>query len=261
MRDLKRIPVARLRADPDQPRKQFEEAALLALADSLKRLGQQVPLIVFDDVILDGERRWRACKLAGIVEVDAIVPATRPTKVELQLLQITLDAHRTNLSPMERSDFLARIKQDNGWSVSELAERLSMKQPLVSRLLKYQDGCDDLRAALQAGTLDQDKAYTICQEPDAEKQRQLLGEASGLTREQLRQKARPGTTPAEIKASIARFPLPTGVSITVAGQRMTLAGVIEAMLETVKELKKGQAEHWDVTTAMRVMRDRSRAAK
>ena len=40
---------------------------------------------------------------------------------------------------------------------------------------------------------------------------------------------------------------------------MTLSAVIDAMLEAVKELKKGQAEHWDVTTAMRVMRDRAKA--
>jgi ParB family chromosome partitioning protein len=259
MRELKRVPISSLLPDPDQPRKQFDETELLALGNNMKRIGQQVPAITWDKTILDGERRWRAAQLVGIAELDVIVLATRPTVTELRLLQMCIDAHRASLSPIERSDFLARIKQENNWSVQELAERLSMKQPLVTKLLKFRDGCEELRAALHAGQIDQDKAYTICQEPDHGRQCELLKRAGDLTREQMRQKARNNGDSVELKASVARFPLPTGILVTVQGRKMTLACAIDAMLETVKELKKGQSEHWDITTAMRVMRDRAHA--
>jgi ParB/RepB/Spo0J family partition protein len=211
-------------------------------------------------VLLDGARRWRAAPLAGIHELDAIVLASRPSPTELRLLQMSLDAHRASLSAMERSDFLARLKRENNWSISELAEKLSIKQPLVTKLLKFQDGCEDVRSALHTGLVDQDKAYTICQEPDHDKQRELLKRANDLTREQLRQKARSNGQAVDLKASVARFPLPGGVMVSVQGRKMNLGGAIEAMLGVVKELKKGQADHWDITTAMRVLRDRAQQA-
>ncbi len=260
MRQLKRMSVADPLPDPDQPRKFFDEAELQSLGESMKRYGQQVPAIICEKLILDGERRWRAAQLVGITELDVIELTTRPSTAEFRLLQLSLDAHRTGLSAIERSDFLARIKMENNWSICELAEKLSMKQPLVTKLLKLQDGCKELRSAIHAG-FDSDKAYTICQTPDHEEQRQLLKRAGDLTREQLRQTARRDGQPVELKASIARFPLVSGVLVTIQGRKMTLAGAIEAMLETIKELKKGQSEHWDITTAMRVFKDRARAGK
>ena len=155
---------------------------------------------------------------------------------------------------------MARFRAENNWSISELAEKLSMSQPAVTKALKYREGCEELRAALHAGLIDQDKAYTICQEPDHDKQRELLKRANDLTREQLRQKARSNGQVVDLKASVARFPLPGGVMVSVQGRKMNLGGAIEAMLDVVKELKKGQADHWDITTAMRVLRHRAQQA-
>lgn len=213
-------------------------------------------------VLLDGARRWRAAQLAGIDELDAIVLASRPSPTELRLLQLSIDAHRVSLTPIERAEFIAKIKQENDWTISQVAARLQMPQSRVSKLLKFLEAGPELRAALHTGRIDQDKAYAIvCQEPDHAKQHELLNHASDLTREQLRQKARSNGQPVELKASVARFPLPTGLMVSVQGRRMTLAGAIDAMLSAVKELKKGQSEHWDITTAMRVMRDRAKVTK
>jgi ParB family transcriptional regulator, chromosome partitioning protein len=260
MRELKRVPVSSLRPDPGQPRKHFDETQLLALGQNMMRVGQQVPLIVCGNTILDGERRWRAAQLVGMTELDVVMLASRPTTAELRILQLSIDIHDADLSAMERSDFLAQTKHENNWSISELAEKLSMKQPLVTKLLKFQDGCEDVRSALHAGLVDQDKAYTICQEADHAKQRELLKNANDLTREQLRQKARSNGQAVDLKASVARFPLPGGVMVSVQGRKMNLGGAIEAMLDVVKELKKGQADHWDITTAMRVLRHRAQQA-
>ena len=260
MRELKRVTVSGLKPDPDQPRKQFDESELLALGQSMKQHGQQVPIILCGSTIIDGERRWRAAQTAGISELDAVVLASRPTATELRLLQMSIDAHRVCLSSMERSEFLARIRQENNWSVSELADKLSMKQPLVTKLLKLQAGCEEVRTAVHAG-LDVDKAYTICQETDHDKQRALLKDVSDLTREQLRQKAKSPGGPVDLKASIARFPLPKGFLVTVQGPRMSLSGAVQVLQDTVKELKKALAESLDISTASKVMRDRAQAVK
>jgi ParB family chromosome partitioning protein len=259
------IPVDETEPRPDQPRKHFDPASLLDLGNNIQSLGQLLPVIVYRlqaskrYILVDGERRWRAVKLVGIKHLTAIVLEREPSASELHQIQICIEAHRVGLSAMEKSGFLSKMKQENNWSISELAEKLNMRQPLVTKLLKFQDGCEELRAALLAGNIDQDKAYTICQEPDHAKQRELLKDAGGLSREQLRQKARAGVRTTEVKASVARFTLPDGVVVTVQGRRLNLSGAIEAMLETLRVLKKGQAESWDIVTASRVMKDRARA--
>lgn len=212
-------------------------------------------------VILDGGRRWLAASLAGIGELDAIVLPSRPSPTELRLLQLSIDAHRVGLTPMERSDFLLRIKTENDWSIGQTAENLSMKQPLVTKLLKFQDGCKEIRTALHGGLIDQDKAYTICQEPDHARQRELLKHAGDLTREQIRQKARSKGQPVELRTTVARFPLPSGVTVSVQGRKITLAGAIDSLMTAVKELKKGQLENWDILTAARVLRHRAQTNK
>ncbi|HZL26970.1 MAG TPA: ParB/RepB/Spo0J family partition protein [Acidobacteriaceae bacterium] len=259
MRQLKKKARKDLRPDPDNPRKSNSEAEILALTESLKQHGQQVPLIVFDNQILDGHRRYLAAGIANIEFLDVIELDARPTETELRLLQLSIDVHRTSLTPMERSDALARIMRENNWSISELALKLNMKQPLVSKLLKFQDGCEELRAALRDGRADQDKAYTICQEPDHDKQRELLKQAGDLSREQLRQKARSKGEPVALKTAVARFALPKGVMVTVQGPKMDLSGAIEAMLQTLRVLKKGQADSWDIVTAARIMKQRAKS--
>jgi ParB/RepB/Spo0J family partition protein len=267
MDDKREIPVVDIEPRADQPRTDFDPASLLDLGNNMLALGQILPILVFwlqsakRYVLVDGERRWRAAKLVGIKNLIAIVLEHEPTPSELHQIQMCIEAHRVGLSAMEKSDFLFKMKQENSWSITELAEKLTMKQPLVTKLLKFQDGCSELREALRTGSVDQDKAYTICLEPDHVKQRELLKESSSLTREQLRQKARSDGEPADVKAAVARFPLSCGVMVSVQGRKMNLTGAIDAMLEAVKELKKGQAEHWDITTAMRVMRDKAKSTK
>src|SRR5580658_9030501 len=192
MPDQRTIAVTEIDRDPLQPRQEFDVASLVELGNNMKTLGQLVPVICYlvpelnRYCLADGERRFRAAQSVALKELDAIVLPERPTPAELHIIQISLDAHRSNLSAMERSDFLARIKQENNWSIGELAEKLNMKQPFVTKLLKFQEVCPEVRAALETNRLDCDKAYTISQEPDHDKQRELLRQAGNLNREQLR---------------------------------------------------------------------------
>jgi hypothetical protein len=175
---------------------------------------------------------------------------------------MSIDAHRVNLSVMERSDFLARIKAENNWTVGETAAHLQMPQSRVSNLLKFQEAGPELRAALHAARVDQDKALAIiCKQPDSAKQCELLKIAKDYPRDQLRRLASGNVQPNELKASVARFQLPKGITVTVSGPRMNITAVIEALTETLKALRKGHAESLDLVTICKIMKDRALAAK
>ena len=260
---MKDIRVSLIDRDSQQPRKLFDDGEQMAFAENLTKVGQQVPVIVYESdgkfILLDGERRWRAAKLAGIETLSAVVLPQRPSVTELAILQASIDVHRVSLSLMERSNLLSRIRDENGWAVGELAERLSMKQPLVTKLLSYQKLAPGVQNLLHTGGLDGEKAYVISQEPDHEKQQALVKESAGLSREQVRAKLRQKPAAEEPKVRRAMFVLASGMSVTVQGIDATLEGVIESLSETIRELKRGLSQGLDVNTAQRVMRDKAKA--
>jgi ParB family chromosome partitioning protein len=273
MRELKRISVSDIERDPEQPRKLFDEQELVSLGQNMLAHGQQVPVIVYSPEVgngdgkgrrfrlLDGERRWRGAQLAVIGELDAIILAQRPNDTALHVLQMSLEAHKQGLTAMERSNLLQRIRAENNWQVTELAEKLHMKQSVVSKVLAYQKLEPSIQAMLHRGEIDTERAFIISQETDPAKQLKLVKGAGGLTRQQLRQRTKGGGAK-EVKTSNARFPLPTGWCVTVQGRDgrdVSLATAIEAMMEAVKELKKAQGQGLDITTAQRVMRDKAKA--
>jgi ParB family transcriptional regulator, chromosome partitioning protein len=265
MGERRKIPVKETVPDPEQPRKQFGESEGLELGKNMVSVGQLVPVIVYwvatlkRYVLLDGERRWRAAQLVGIEELDAIVLPERPTETKLRVLQMSLEAHRIGLSAMERSDFLDRIRKENNWSVNELSDALNMSQPLVSKLLGCQKVCPLVRQLLHAGELDIEKAYVISQEPDHAKQIELAKVASDLSREQLRRQARGISPTPEQTTDAATFAMPGGMFVTVKGEGLALALVIDVLHETVTQLRKGRKQGLDITTQQRVMRDTAKA--
>ena len=128
----------------DQPRKNFEEDALLELADSIKQFGVLQPLIVQkrNDYyeIIAGERRWRASKLAGLKEVPVIVKDyTRQEIVEISLIE---NIQRENLNPIEEAQAYKRLLTEFNLKQDEVAERVSKSRTAVTnsmRLLKLNE--------------------------------------------------------------------------------------------------------------------------
>ena len=126
----------------------------------------------------------------GITELSAVVLDRKPTAAELLLIQGSIDIHRKGFTPMERSNLLVRILKETGCSVTEVGEKLGVKQATASKLLAFQKLGPEGRAGLDAGTLDMERAYIISQEPDHARQLELLKGAASLSRDQLRQKAK-----------------------------------------------------------------------
>ncbi|HEY4309323.1 MAG TPA: ParB/RepB/Spo0J family partition protein [Pirellulales bacterium] len=263
MQPYRKISILEIDRDKDQPRKNFDEAELLALGQNIKAHGQQVPVILYPNdgrlTLADGERRWRAAKLVGIDELLVIVLPQKPSLASLRILQMSLDAHRVSLSLWERSCLLRRIREETSCSVSELAAQVHMKQPLVSKLLAYQRLDPSIQHMLHGGAIDGEKALIISQEPDLQRQRELAILAAELSREQLRRTARPVDEAKQPRAKRAAFVLNDGRTVTVQGPEATLADTIDCLMEAVKKLKRCQADQLDITAAQRFMRDKARA--
>lgn len=125
----------------DQPRKHFEEDALLELADSIKQYGVLQPLLVRKRKdyyeIIAGERRWRAAKLAGVKEVPVIIKEyTEQQAVEIALIE---NIQRENLNPIEEAMAFKKLLTEFNLKQDEVAERVSKSRTAVTnsmRLLK-----------------------------------------------------------------------------------------------------------------------------
>lgn len=128
----------------DQPRKNFDEDALLELSDSIKQFGVLQPLLVRKRKdyyeIIAGERRWRAAKLAGVKEV----PVIEKKYTDQEILEIGLieNIQRENLNPIEEAIAYKRLLEEFNLKQDEVAERVSKSRTAVTnsmRLLKLSD--------------------------------------------------------------------------------------------------------------------------
>jgi ParB family chromosome partitioning protein len=149
------VKVSEVRPDPRQPRKYFNEAALKSLARSLQLVGQRTPISVkplqgdshrFE--IIDGERRWRACQLAGMETIRVTVEEQPLDRRRQHLLSTISNFHREGHTHIEISDALF-YQKSLGASVGELAENLAKSESWVYQYLGLQSLAADLKDKMQ----------------------------------------------------------------------------------------------------------------
>ncbi len=135
------VNINKVEPNKEQPRKNFDEDALLELSESIKQFGVLQPLIVQDRntyyEIIAGERRWRAAKLAGVKEIPVIVKKlTSQEMVEISLIE---NIQREDLNPIEEAIAYKRLLTEFHLKQDEVAERVSKSRTTVTnsmRLLK-----------------------------------------------------------------------------------------------------------------------------
>lgn len=128
----------------DQPRKNFDEDALLELSESIKQFGVLQPLLVQEREnyyeIIAGERRWRAAKIAGLKEIPVIVK--KLTEQEIMEISLIENIQRENLNPIEEAIAYKRLLTEFDLKQDEVAERVSKSRTAVTnsmRLLKLNE--------------------------------------------------------------------------------------------------------------------------
>lgn len=155
--DVFKIPIGRLEADPNQPRKMFDEDELARLASSMRTDGQLQPIRVrYDEardrfVVVAGERRLRAAGAAGLTHLIATVVDDRElARLEVQLIENLL---RADLSPIDEARAFRELQVQCGYTAKALAERLSLSESKVSRSLALLDLPEETQEAVDAGDI------------------------------------------------------------------------------------------------------------
>jgi ParB family chromosome partitioning protein len=261
LKELKKIPVASLKRDESQPRKYFDEKVIASLAENLKANGQQVPLLVCGDLIIDGECRWRAMQLAGIPEADCIVFENMPSPAQLAVCRLSIDVNRTNHRPMERAGALQDLMKQTGWTLSEACRQTGISQSLGSKLTSLNRLAPELQRRVDEGW-DIERAYLVSQVPDQAKQLEMAKEIGSLNREQLRTRTRrKAASPSSgVTTPIARFAMPGGLTVSVQGPDVSLGLAIEVLSEAVKQLRKCAGQGLSLDSVIKCMRDTAKKA-
>jgi ParB/RepB/Spo0J family partition protein len=153
-----RLSPAMIEPDPAQPRKVFDEEQLRELAASLVRHGQLQPIRVRKApcvgryIVVAGERRWRAARLANLQKIDAVVVAERGDTDVIREEQVVENLQRAELSPLESAHAYRSLMERWSCSQAEVARRLGVSTSTVSRALALLQSPDETRAAIAAGT-------------------------------------------------------------------------------------------------------------
>ena len=252
------IRLDRIVADPRQPRTEFDEIELERLAGSLRDRGQLQPIRVRWDeaadryVVVVGERRYRAARLAGMESIACVVSPGSATAEDLLEDQLVENALREDLRPVEQARAYKTLLAARGLTHRQLADRLQIGHASIARALALLDLPGTIRAEVEAGTIAPNTAYELSKVEDPGEQAELAREAAGgrLRRDEI--KGRAGATrkgrgagPAKKPTSRA-FRTSAGPKVTIDSRRgLDAAAILAAVREVAErveaELSGGQA--------------------
>jgi ParB family transcriptional regulator, chromosome partitioning protein len=141
--------------NPEQPRRHFDETALSALSESIRRHGLLQPLVVRRVAgryeLIAGERRLRAATRAGLEKIPVIVrEASANDRLELALIE---NVQRENLTPLEEADAFRHLIDERGLTQEEVAERVGKSRSAITNTLRLLGLPDVVKALLESGEL------------------------------------------------------------------------------------------------------------
>ncbi|MCD9876983.1 ParB/RepB/Spo0J family partition protein [Streptomyces guryensis] len=170
------LPLDSITPNPRQPREVFDEDALQELVTSIKEVGLLQPVVVRQlgparyELIM-GERRWRACREAGLEAIPAIVRATDDEKLLLDALLENL--HRAQLNPLEEAAAYDQLLKDFNCTHDQLADRIGRSRPQVSNTLRLLKLSPAVQRRVAAGVLSAGHARALLSVDDSEEQDRL----------------------------------------------------------------------------------------
>ena len=160
------LPIYKVEPNPGQPRHDFDEEELEALAESIRIHGIIQPLTVREMPngyyqIIAGERRWRAARLANISDVPVVVIEADDKKaMELALIE---NLQRQDLNPVEEALGYQSLIQEYGLTQEEAANRVGKSRPAVANALRLLGLCPEVLEKLRCGELTAGHARAILQ--------------------------------------------------------------------------------------------------
>lgn len=169
------LPIYKVEPNPDQPRQDFDEEELQALADSIAVHGIIQPLTVREMPngyyqIIAGERRWRAARMANLSDVPAvIIEADDKKAMELALIE---NLQRQDLNPLEEALGYQTLMNEYGLTQEEAAGRVGKSRPSVANALRLLGLCPEVQERVRKGELSAGHARAILQLKSEKKQQE-----------------------------------------------------------------------------------------
>lgn len=179
--ELRRLPIDLITPNARQPRTQFDEEGLVALAGSLEERGVLQPVLVRPAAdgtfeLIAGERRWRAAKIAGLEDVPALVRE----RSDAEALEVALieNMAREDLNPLEEARACAALVEELGLTREDVGRRVGRSRVAVSNLLRLLDLPDEALELLESGALAEGHGRALLLATDHADRRRLAREAA-----------------------------------------------------------------------------------
>lgn len=198
MRDCSQIAIDFIKPDPDQPRTDFEEDKLNELAASIRSKGVITAIrvrwseIENSWIIIAGERRWRAARIAGLTEIPCRVHESPLSESEILEEQIIENLQRRSLKPLEEARAFKALMRMNDWKQKQVAEALAVHPTQISRALSLLDLPAEIQSRIETNEISPRTGYELSKLDSHEQKLRLAQEVSnaGLTNEQTRNRVR-----------------------------------------------------------------------
>ena len=178
------LPIYKVEPNPDQPRQDFDEEELQALADSIAVHGVIQPLTVRETgtgyyQIIAGERRWRAARLANLSDIPAvIVEADDKKAMELALIE---NLQRQDLNPVEEALGYRSLMDEYGLTQEDAAARVGKSRPAVANALRLLGLCPEVLELLRTGELTAGHARAVLTLKEPKKQQEAAKKILSLS--------------------------------------------------------------------------------
>lgn len=169
------VKITMVEPNREQPRKNFNEDALVELAESIKQFGLLQPILVQDKndhyEIIAGERRWRAAKIAGLKEVPVIIKnLTEQEVVELSIIE---NIQREDLNPIEEAQAYKRLLNEFNLTQDQVADRVSKSRTAVTNTMRLLKLCDEVQQMVIDDMISTGHARAILAIEDPEQQHMI----------------------------------------------------------------------------------------
>jgi len=238
--DIAQLPVEQLVPNPGQPRKNFDEAELQELADSIKTYGIIQPIIAANAgdgtyIIIAGERRTRAARLAGLSTVPVIIrDYTDQKRLEVSLIE---NIQRSDLNPIEEAAAYKNLMDFSGLSQDELATRMGKNRSTVANALRLLKLPVEIQKSIEEGKVSSGHARALLSVADPKARDKLFKDvlaeslsvreaekrAAGLNTEKTDGKEKPAPAkksskrPPEVDAMVEKFIGRLGTKVVIDG--------------------------------------------
>ena len=183
IRAARLIEIQRIQPDPNQPRKTFVQETLESLARSIRQIGGIIDPITVqysenEDcfLIISGERRYRAAKIAGLDTLPCIIK--QPDDKTRFLMQFIANIQREDIPPLEEAAAIRRLVQTYGFTQHEIAKLINKSKSYVSQVLGLERLSDEAKKKVQTSELSKEIQIQASRETEPEKQIEILKMAS-----------------------------------------------------------------------------------